>query len=80
MLFFCVNEEKGGVAGTSPQEGVAENEKGAVPKVQLAVVELVETTIFSAMVISKGSMTATVITYWTAPFLVAARGRRPFTI
>ena len=29
-------------------------ERGTVQKVQLAVVELVETTIFSAMVISKG--------------------------
>ncbi len=34
--------------------------KGAVPKVQLAVVELVETTIFSAMV----------ITYWSSPFIL----------
>ena len=37
--------------------------KGAVPKVQLAVVEPVETTIFSAMV----------ITYWTAPVITDAK-------
>ena len=39
-------------------------------KVCITVVEFIETTIFSAMVISTGSMTATVITYWTAPFFI----------
>ena len=38
----------------------------------VAVIEPVETTIFSAMVISTGSMTATVITYWTAPLFIKA--------
>ena len=50
-------------------------QKGDVQKVQLAVVELVETTIFSAMVISTGSMTGTVITYWTSPFWSEALSR-----
>ena len=54
-LFVPVNPvTNNGFAGAT----IPDAKQGAVPKVQLAVVVLVETTIFSAMV----------ITYWTAPF------------
>lgn len=39
------------------------NKKGAVPKVCFMVVELVETTIAGILVISTGSMTASINTY-----------------
>ena len=45
--------------GLRQVKGNKKQKKGAVQKVQLEVVELVETTIFSVAV----------ITYWTAPIL-----------
>ena len=54
----------------APLEGVAENEKGAVPKVMsVALIELVEMTATLNVVVSINSTTV-MQTYCTAPFSI----------
>ena len=54
----------------APLEGVAENEKGAVPKVMsVALIELVEMTATLNVVVSINSTTV-MQTYWTDPFSI----------